>query len=97
MAESNGKELITIETNTKEITDKTPVVVDKLWLNNIKNTRKTVSKLIRSYYSGGIEIDKCKNTLYMIQLLLQSYKIEGELTYMDRLEKLEKEVKKHEK
>lgn len=97
VAESEGKELIVTETNNKTITDKTPIIIDKLWLNNITNARKTISKLIRSYYSGGMDIDKCRTTLYMIQTLLQAFKIEGELSYMARIEALEKALKKAEK
>ena len=69
----------------------------RIILNNLQNSRKTLSRLIRQYASAQYEGDlfyresqKLKTTTYCIQTLLAYFKAEQDNEILERIERLEK-------
>lgn len=71
----------------------TPRIPYNLRLRSLKSSRSSLTRIIRSWGSGAIETSVAKTAAWLLQVLL-SYHKETELSeVLDRLSKLEKQLK----
>ena len=61
-----------------------------LTLNNLKNTRQTLARIIRLYNAGDISQEKYKNLIYGISTLAHIFKAEFEISSEERIKAIEK-------
>ena len=93
-----GKELVMTKANKTDNSNLTPILtVVKLRLNTITNTRKSMGRIVRMAASGEIDSYYAGRLAYLIQVMLAAWKVEGELSYIKRIEAIEKEIRKHNK
>jgi hypothetical protein len=65
----------------------------RIRLNSIENTRKSQANIVRAFAHGKITADTARALSFTIQTLLAAFRVESELTVMERLEALTRRVK----
>jgi len=95
---NNCKEVVVRQESTNKNKVLSPFVPElKLWLDTVPHARMSLSRIIRKAGRGEYPIDQAGKMAYLIQTLLQAFRVEAELSVLDRIAALEKELKKAEK
>ena len=98
---ANTKELSTIETNSKKLTAKSiPFPEDfsvKMILGSPAKIRATAARIIKAGARGDIPQVHVNSLIWQLRSLIYFDQVNADLSYMDRLERLEKEIKRADK
>ena len=64
----------------------------RLPLNNHKNARQTLARLIREYYHDEVPEEKMRAITYALNCLLGYFKLEADLRIEERLDAIEEQL-----
>lgn len=71
----------------------TPRIPYNLRLRSLKSSRQSLTRIIRSWGSGEVETVTAKTAAWLLQVLLSYHKEAETAEILDRLTKLEKQLK----
>jgi len=67
----------------------TPQTRRKLRLDTLQNSRKSLARIMRSYYRGTTSEAELRALVYAFSTLLHYFKTEGEFDVLDRIARIE--------
>ena len=64
-------------------------MLKQLRLNTLENSRKTYNRVARAYLAGEIDTEKARGLGYLLNGILQYWKLEADLRIEERLDAIE--------
>ena len=67
-------------------------MLKQLRLNTLENSRKTYNRVARAYLAGEIDTEKARGLGYLLNGILQYWKLEADLRIEERLDAIEEQL-----
>ena len=67
-------------------------MIQQLRLNTLENCRKSYNRIIRDYLAGGMDTETGRAVAYMLNGLLQYWRLEKDIEIERRLEAIEQRL-----